>query len=112
MATPKKRYPYNFFYRDKSFVTFDLTKEDFDKVVEYKMDGKDVVPVSIGFIEIKDVVTAVEKKMDKEIEKPKGDEPKEEIYESFSKKFGLPDLDEESREYLQKSLVAIWEGEQ
>jgi hypothetical protein len=112
MATPKVKYPYNFFYRDKSFVTFELTKDDFKKIVEFKISGKNIVPVSIGFIDVTDVVTAVEKRVDKEIDKPTKDTPKDETYESFSKRFGLPDLDEESREYLQKSLVNLWEGEQ
>ena len=61
--------------------------------------------VSIGFIELKDVVTAVEK-----IE-PKVEEKKEKRVEeeSFSKRFNVPHLDVESNEYLRKALADIWE---
>jgi hypothetical protein len=109
MATPRRKYPYNFIYRDGKYVKFELTKDDFDKVIEYKIAGRAVVPVSIGFIEITDVVTAVEKKVE---EQPKEKPKKEKEDDSFSKLFNLPYMDPDSEDYLKKQLAEIWEGEQ
>jgi hypothetical protein len=76
------------------------------------MDGKPFVETSVGVIGLKGIQFVVEQKEPREVEKPNPESTKDETYESFSQKFGLPYLDEESREYLQKSLLTIWEGEQ
>jgi hypothetical protein len=109
MATPKKKYPYNFVYRDGRYVEFHLTKDDFEDVCEAKMSGKDTVRVSIGFIEIKDVVTAVEKVVPKQAKEKEEREERDDEAVSFSKMFNTPPVDVESEEYLRRVLANIWE---
>ena len=110
MATPKRRYPYNFVYRDGKYVEFHLTREDFEKITAAKIAGApDTVAVSIGFIEIKDVITAVEKAVPTETKERKVKEEVDEDTVSFSKRFNTPPVDVESEEYLRRVLANIWE---
>ena len=72
MATPKKRYKYTIFYTDGTFMTFELTKDDYDNLVRTlsawtKERGAMFAVVSIGIISISDIRAVVEQK-EEEIE--------------------------------------------
>lgn len=67
MATPKKRYKYTIFYTDGSFMTFELTKDDYENLVNTlsawaKQSGAMFAVVSIGIISIIDIRAVVEQK--------------------------------------------------
>ncbi len=94
MATPKKRYKYTIFYTDGSFMTFELTKEDY-AYVEAALCGTDdqrYAAVSIGVIGLEGVRGIIEQK---EEEPEMTDEPKADT---------LPALDQESYNWIKQYM--------
>jgi hypothetical protein len=108
MPTPPRKYPYNFIYKDGSYMTFYLTRQDYQKLVEYKLKDRSVVDLSLGILDISDIRSVVEQKIP---EKPKNENTDEAENESFSKLFNLPYTDPETDEWLKEKLKNIWEGE-
>lgn len=93
MATPKKRYRYTFLYTDQTYLTYELTKEDFQKVEEGLVSEElkaSFVAVSIGVIGLNGVRSVIEQKEE---------EPEEEAEKALT---DLPVLDQESYNWLKQ----------
>jgi hypothetical protein len=92
MATPKKRYKYTFLYQDGTYITYELTKEDYEKVLQ-RAHTEGVAVISIGFVNLQGIRSVIEQKEEEEQE-VEVEQPLENI----------PVLDQESYEWL-KSYV-------
>lgn len=105
MATPKRRYKYTFLYTDGTYLTYELTREDFEKVeqgltgVNANPDGRAYIKVtahfvstSIGVIGLDNIRSVIEQK-----EPEQNDEP--EVNESE-----LPVLDQESYNWVKQYM--------
>lgn len=80
MATPKKKYPYNFIYADGNYMTFDVTNEEYEDLkkimrersVFSNTDG--FIEFSAGLVNLKDLRFVVSMKEEKpQIEEPTQD---------------------------------------
>ena len=94
MATPKKRYRYTFLYTDQTYLTYELTREDFQNI-EDTLCGKTkqaFVAVSIGVIGIDQVRSVIEQKEEELTEE-------EETEKALT---DLPVLDQESYNWLKQ----------
>lgn len=104
MATPKKRYKYTFLYTDQTYLTYELTREDFEKV-EQGLTGNNPHPerafikptmnfvaVSIGVIGLDGVRSVIEQKE----EEPQVDEE--------GNPLELPVLDQESYNWIKQYI--------
>lgn len=92
MATPKKKYKYTFLYTDGTYLTFELTKEDFDNVEKALTQGQaqqKFTAVSIGVIGLDGIRSIIEQKD----EEPQEDTPPEDT---------LPPLDQESYNWFKQ----------
>lgn len=99
MPTPKKRYRYTFLYTDQTYLTYELTKEDFEKV-EQGLTGVgertilglplSFVAVSIGVIGLANIRSVIEQKEE---------EPEEEAEKALT---DLPVLDQESYNWIKQ----------
>ncbi len=92
MATPKKRYKYTFLYQDGTYITYELTKEDYEKVLQ-RAHTEGVAVISIGFVNLQGIRSVIEQKEEEEQEI--------EVEQSLE---NIPVLDQESYEWL-KSYV-------
>lgn len=96
MATPKKRYRYTFLYTDQTYLTYELTKEDFQNVEDAltadatQLNRPKFVAVSIGVVGLDQVRSVIEQKEE---------EPEEEIERPLT---DLPVLDQESYNWLKQ----------
>lgn len=70
MATPKKKRNYVFFYDDGTYMTFELTKEDFNSVEAALCHGEEwkYVAVSIGIVGLSNIKAVIEQKEQEEEE--------------------------------------------
>lgn len=101
MATPKKRYKYTFLYTDQTYLTYELTREDFEKV-EQGLTGtgdktalglpRSFVAVSIGVIGLTNIRSVIEQKE----EEPQVDEE--------GNPLELPVLDQESYNWIKQYI--------
>jgi hypothetical protein len=95
MTRPKTS-PYNVFYTDGQYFTYDLTRQEFEDLCETVVSGSPCF-VSFGVIVTKDIRTIVEKKP--EPPRPRPTQP------------ALPtDVDEETRQWLQENLSEFYMG--
>lgn len=92
MATPKKRYKYTFLYQDGTYITYELTKEDYEKILQ-RAHTEGVAVISIGFVNLQGIRSVIEQKEEEEQEV--------EVEQSLE---NIPVLDQESYEWL-KSYV-------
>jgi hypothetical protein len=105
MATPKKRYRYTFLYTDQTYLTYELTREDFQRIEEgltyqnANEDGrawikpeKKFVAVSIGIIGLENIRSIIEQKEEELTEE-------EETEKALT---DLPVLDQESYNWLKQ----------
>ncbi len=91
MATPKKRYKYTFLYQDGTYITYELTKEDYEKVLQ-RVHTEGVAVISIGFVNLKGIRSVIEQK------EPELQEQEEtEIEHPLD---NIPVLDQESYDWL------------
>lgn len=91
MATPKKKYNYTFFYNDGAYMTFELTKEDFEKIenaLVYSDKDVEFVSVSVGIIGMYKIKAIIEQK--------EPEQPEEDVE--------LPPLDQESYNWIKEQL--------
>lgn len=93
MPTPKKRYTYTFFYNDGSYMTFELTKEDFNSVETGLCHGEEwhYAATSIGIIGLSNIKAVILQK---------GEEDEEEVKTSRT----LPPLDQESYNWIKEQI--------
>ena len=63
MPSPPKKYPYNVFYEDGTFMTYEFTRADYQKIEQTMMEEKPYVSVSIGILSLKNVRAIVEQKL-------------------------------------------------
>lgn len=68
MATPKKKYKYVFIYEDQTYLTYELTKEDFYSLEQALCHGEEwkYVSVSIGILSMSGIRSIIEQKEDEE----------------------------------------------
>lgn len=66
----KKTYPYAIHYNDGSYMVYDLTREDFDKIKKHMAGPPNVriIECSIGILNLQDVRSVIEQRVPK---KPK-----------------------------------------
>jgi hypothetical protein len=100
MATPKKRYRYTFLYTDQTYLTYELTKEDFEKTqyaLCYDTNKGEIkfVAVSIGIIGLDNIRSIIEQKEEEE-QQPELDEDGNSVE--------LPVLDQESYNWIKQYL--------
>jgi hypothetical protein len=98
MATPKKKKNYTFLYTDGSYVTYELTKEDYSEVqeaLEETWSGHPIfVPISIGIVAVHDIRSIIEQKeVDEEPELDENGNPVE-----------LPIMDQESYNWYKEYM--------
>ena len=89
MATPKKRYSYTILYTDGTYITYELTRDDMEKIEEQLFADRSFASISIGIIGLKDIRSIIEQK-----------EVEEEQQELEKPLENLPVLDQESYEWL------------
>lgn len=92
MATPKKKYQYTIFYNDGTYMTFELTKEDFNhiEIGLTQAQTPTFAPVSIGIIGLSNIKAVIEQK----------DAEPEEVDEGDT----LPPLDQESYNWIKEQI--------
>lgn len=92
MATPKKKYQYTIFYNDGTYMTFELTKEDFNHIEVGLTQAQGFAPVSIGIIGLSNIKAVIEQKdAEPEVEEEtQGDT--------------LPPLDQESYNWIKEQI--------
>jgi hypothetical protein len=88
MPSPPKTYTYNIVYTDLSYQSFDLTRDEFDRLCQALEEGKPGIRTKTGFIVLKDARTVAEYKAPPE--------PKPQLGS------GLPDLDVETMEWIRQ----------
>lgn len=95
MGTPKKRYKYTAVYTDGSYITYELTREDYKEIEDIlTADGQATnrpkfASISIGIVGL-DHIRSIVLQKEEEIEQPEEEQPLENI----------PVLDQESYEWL------------
>ena len=92
MATPKKRYKYTIFYNDGTYMTFELTREDY-AYVEAGLCGTDdqrYAAISIGVIGLGNIKAIIEQK--------------EEELEEEAPTDTNPPLDQESYNWIKEQI--------
>ena len=96
MATPKKRYSYTFLYTDGTYLTYELTREDFalleKALCETENKSKQYVAVSVGIIGLENIRSIIEQKE----EEPQLDEE--------GNPLELPVLDQASYEWIKQYM--------
>lgn len=90
MATPKKKHPYAIYYNDGSYMIYDITQEDFDKItacmtkaVTYSTNSLNPihslpptsVELSIGIISMKDIRSVIKQNPPAKVKKNEGTSP-------------------------------------
>lgn len=94
MATPKKKYNYTIFYNDGTYMTFELTKEDFNRIETglTQAQAQTFASVSIGVIGLSNIKAVIEQKdAEPEVEEEtQGDT--------------LPPLDQESYNWIKEQI--------
>lgn len=94
MATPKKKYQYTIFYNDGTYMTFELTKEDFNHIEAglTQAQTSTFASVSIGIIGLSNIKAVIEQKdAEPEVEQ----EPQSDT---------LPPLDQESYNWIKEQI--------
>lgn len=92
MATPKKKKPHTFLYQDGTYITYELTREDYETVAhEAKDEGTAII--SIGLINLKGIRSVIEQR---EVEL---DNEEAEINDGE-----LPVLDQESYNWIKQYM--------
>lgn len=91
MATPKKRYKYTFLYQDGTYITYDLTKEDYEKV-QQRAHTEGVAVISIGFVNLQGIRSVIEQR----------EQDTEESTEPEINEGELPVLDQESYNWIKQ----------
>lgn len=99
MPTPKKRKAYNVIYTDGSYMTYDLTVNEYEHIVE-RMEHKGIAQLSFGTIATEDIRSIVEFK-----------EPKEEPRERELEDLGLPEMTNEQLEWMRQNIPGFYELE-
>lgn len=99
MATPKKRYRYTFLYTDQTYLTYELTKEDYADVEAALCEGENwkYVAVSIGIIGMENIRSIIEQKE----EEPEENADSEQEYNGRDT---LPILDQEAYNWLKQFI--------
>ena len=97
MATPKKRYRYTFLYTDQTYLTYELTRDDYENVLKAvaewgRQGGTLFAVISIGIISISDIRSIIEQKE----EEPQLDEEGNPLQ--------LPVLDQESYNWIKQYM--------
>lgn len=102
MATPKKKYKYTFLYTDGTYLTYELTREDFTLLEKALCEGEEWkhVSISIGIVATEGIRSIIEQK------EP---EPEQETLEEAPME-NLPVLDQESFEWLKQFANAGGNG--
>ena len=98
MATPKKKKKHTFLYTDGSYITYELTREDFAEIqeaLEETWSGDPIfVPISIGIVAVHDIRSIIEQKEEEtELELDENGNPVE-----------LPILDQESYNWYKEYM--------
>jgi hypothetical protein len=95
MATPKKRKPHTFLYTDGSYITYELTREDFEQIEQKLIEGKPFASISIGIVGLKDIRSIIEQKEveEQQLELDENGNPVE-----------LPILDQESYDWYKQYM--------
>jgi hypothetical protein len=92
MATPKKKYPYAIYYKDGSYMIYDLTTDDYATLVQGVIDNAHGVVTSVGLLVLEDIRSIIEQKPEPKVKKVKEEKP------------AYPDLDAESVEWLNEFM--------
>ena len=94
MGTPKKRYKYTFLYTDQTYLTYELTREDFALLEKAlcETENKKYVSVSVGIIGLENIRSIIEQKE----EEPQLDEE--------GNPLELPVLDQESYNWIKQYM--------
>lgn len=96
MATPKKKKPHTFLYTDGSYITYELTKEDYESLEAALCHGEErkYVAISIGIVSVQEIRSIIEQKeVDEEPELDENGNPVE-----------LPILDQESYNWYKEYM--------
>lgn len=66
MATPKKTYPYAIYYKDSTYMIYNLTREDYEHIKDVlskpKTEYVTVAFTSVGILLLEDVRSIIEQK--------------------------------------------------
>lgn len=91
MATPKKKYKYTFLYTDGTYLTYEITREDFTLLEKALCEGEEwkYVSISVGIVATDGIRSIIEQKD----EEPQEDTPPEDT---------LPPLDQESYNWFKQ----------
>ena len=65
MPKPKVRKPYNFLYTDGSYITYDLTKDEYTDITQLLGTDAKFVKVDFGILALSDIRSVVELKEEK-----------------------------------------------
>ena len=98
MATPKKKYRYTFLYTDQTYLTYELTREDFERAQyalcsDTRAGEVKFVAVSIGVVGLENIRSIIEQKE----EEPQLDEEGKPVD-------SLPVLDQESYNWIKQYI--------
>jgi hypothetical protein len=96
MATPKKKKPHTFLYTDGSYITYELTKEDYESLEAALCHGEEwkYVAISIGIVSVQDIRSIIEQKeVEQELELDEDGNPVE-----------LPIMDQESYNWYKEYM--------
>lgn len=96
MRKPRaKLTPYAIYYKDGTYMTYDLTKDDYEALTGAIVERKPVA-LSVGFIVIDDIRAVI---LQKPTPAPVPDKP------------AVPDLPPDEREWLKTALAGIYDEE-
>jgi len=71
MPSKPKTYPYAIYRTDNTYLVYDLTKADYQKILQGCTEGKQFVEISIGILNLTDIRAVIEQKPPKKVkEKP------------------------------------------
>lgn len=98
MATKPKVYPYTILRDDNSFLTYDLTKKEYEEIFKALSNGRAFIKVEAGIISLKDVRHVIEVEIQEEVENQPHNPPvsaaEQEQFNKFMKMFDEEDEDQ------------------
>lgn len=98
MATKPKKFHYTILRDDNSFLTYDLTKKEYEEIFKALSNGRAFIKVEAGIISLKDVRHVIEVEIQEEVENQPYNPPvsasEQEQFNKFMKMFDEEDEDQ------------------
>jgi hypothetical protein len=98
MATKPKVYPYTILRDDNTYLTYDMTRKEYEDVYTALSNGRAFIKVEAGIISLKDVRHVIEVEIQEEVENQPQNPPVSpdelEQYNKFMKMFDEEDEDQ------------------